>query len=195
MAFQEQFDRTGRWYERFRDLHHGRAHSKASDNYVDEIYGFFQNCYHLKDWIKNDTHVSRTAAAQVEPFINQSDALALCADLCNSQKHFTLHSPPRSGAIPQIGPKHFSLALGGSQATLSMRLSVQSGSTTWDAFDLATKCMEDWERFLRGLGYAVTAPSALPSAPQPSPSTGAGASAPTFTATGSPAELSALRKK
>ena len=55
--YQEQYDRTKRWYDRLTAIDQGRAHDMASDHYVDEIYAFFLNCYHLKDWIKNDGNV------------------------------------------------------------------------------------------------------------------------------------------
>ena len=49
---REQYDRMMRWYARMKATDSGREHAVASDNYVDEIYAFFLNCYHLKDWIK-----------------------------------------------------------------------------------------------------------------------------------------------
>ena len=132
-----------------------------SDNYLDEIYAFFQNCYHIKDWIKNDPQLSASVRGQVENHITQSPELRVCADLCNAQKHFTLRST-RSGSVPQQGPRHFHLGLGvGEEAILSLRFDVQSGSTTYDAFDLATRCMAAWAAFLNGAGYQISVPSSV----------------------------------
>lgn len=44
--YREQYDRVKRWYERFSTTNQGRLHDTPSDNYLDEIYAFFQNCYH-----------------------------------------------------------------------------------------------------------------------------------------------------
>jgi hypothetical protein len=47
--WREQYDRMVRWYDRFETIVLGRPHVMAGDNYVDEVYAFFQNCYHVKD--------------------------------------------------------------------------------------------------------------------------------------------------
>ena len=102
MAFQEQFDRTVRWYERLQDLNAGRTHTMASDNYQDDIYAFFLNCYHLKDWIRRDPSVAPATKGLVESYITSTPMLALCADLCNALKHFTLtqHMSHAGGGHP-----------------------------------------------------------------------------------------------
>jgi len=56
----EQFRRVKRWYTRFKSIDEGRPDTLTLDGYLDEVYAFFQNCYHLKDWIKNDASVSTT---------------------------------------------------------------------------------------------------------------------------------------
>ena len=70
--YLEQFDRMKRWYDRVRKISEGKAHNLPTDYYQDEVYAFFINCYHLKDWIKNDaeTHV---ASEEVEKFVNNSE--------------------------------------------------------------------------------------------------------------------------
>lgn len=174
MAFQDQLDRSVRWYERFRDLTHGREHTMGSENYADEIFAFFQNCYHLKDWIQNDTQVPPSMAAGVWPAVNQSVALELCADLCNSQKHFTLNRPPQSGSVPISGPKHWGLALGvGEHPIINLKVEIQSGSQVLDGFTVATDAMRDWTAFINAHGYSVQAPSPhLPSPRSPPMSPG-----------------------
>src|SRR3990170_1608469 len=104
--YREQYDRMKRWYGRFVALDQGRPHDVPSDNYLDEIYAFFMNCYHLKDWIKDDGTVPPAAQQAVEPYINSSRPLKLCADICNSLKHLRLISN-RSGESPAFGKKHF----------------------------------------------------------------------------------------
>jgi hypothetical protein len=48
----------------------GRAHYAACDNYIDEIYAFFLNCYYLKDWIKHDPTVPAPVQQAVEGWIS-----------------------------------------------------------------------------------------------------------------------------
>jgi hypothetical protein len=149
--FVEQHERMKRSYLRFSALDQGRPHDMPSEHYVDEVYSFFQNCYHLKDWIKNDPTVPQIARLAVEPYINSTRSLRLCADICNSAKHLTLGSP-RSGENPTFGTKKFALNLGAGPATISLKYQVDTDSGPMDAFQLGTECVEAWETFLSSHG-------------------------------------------
>src|SRR5439155_17755263 len=118
-TYREQYNRMKRWYERFGTLDQGRTHGVDSENYLDEIYAFFQNCYHLKDWIKNDMAVAPAIQQSVEGYINGSRPLRLAADICNSLKH--LQNRGRSGEDPKFGRKHFSLGLGLGDPVISLK--------------------------------------------------------------------------
>lgn len=54
--YEEQFERVKRWYERFRRINEGTSHEKNTEYYHDEVYAFFVNCFHVKDWILNDAN-------------------------------------------------------------------------------------------------------------------------------------------
>ena len=152
--YQEQYDRTKRWYDRFATVNNGRRHDVSSDNYLDEIYAFFHNCYHLKDWIRNDSSVSSSVRGAVEDYINSDRALSLCADICNSLKHLRLTSH-RSGENPTFGKKHFALTLGpGLPTTISLKWEVVTNSGPMDAFDLATECLAAWASFFKHHGLS-----------------------------------------
>ena len=75
-------------YDRFREIKPGLT-DKISSDYEDNIYAFFMHCYHLKDWIKNDHSVESrmpNIGTDVDHFVNESEALSLCTELCNSLK-------------------------------------------------------------------------------------------------------------
>lgn len=142
-----------RWYDRFAAIDAGRAHDIASDNYLDQIHAFFMNCYHLKDWIKNDASVPISTKQVVETYINGSRPLRLCADICNSLKHLSLASNSRSSENPSFGKKQFALALGaGDPPTISLKYEVQTASRPEDAFTLATDCVTAWDDFMKKHG-------------------------------------------
>ena len=151
VSYREQYDRIRRWYDRFVALDQGRPHDVASDNYLDEIYAFFMNCYHLKDWIKHDSTVAASVQQSVEAHINSNRALRLCADICNSLKHFRLTSS-RSGESPAFGNKQFGLALGHGPPTIKLAYEVDTTSGPIDAFQLATECVDAWDTFLAANG-------------------------------------------
>lgn len=61
-SFQEQVKRMIRGYNRFpekprviKDIIYNPW--KTTPELIDHLHHFFQDCYHLKDWIKNDPEV------------------------------------------------------------------------------------------------------------------------------------------
>ena len=112
----------------------------------DDIYSFFMNCYHLKDWIRNDPSGS-SIAGKVEGYINTTPELSLCADICNGLKHLTL-TTHRSGEKPEFGPRKFEVGIGAEPTTIAAHYTINTDSGPIDAFSLATKCLEAWEKLL-----------------------------------------------
>lgn len=155
----EQHDRMKRWYAKFESTDRDREHNVTSENYVDEIYAFFMNCYHLKDWIKNDVQVDVAVRKQVEDYISGNRPLSLCADLCNSLKHLVLTKPPRSGEGPAFGKKKYALKLGTGPARISLKYQVETARGPVDAFDLATECVAAWDRFMAENGLVHDRPT------------------------------------
>jgi hypothetical protein len=153
----EQYNRIKRHYDRFVALNNGRQHDMLSENYIDDVYNFFINCYHLKDWIKNDSKVSPAVVNDVEAYINSTRQLVLCADICNGRKHLVLNThirhhnrPPTEN--PTFGPKRFALSLGAATPTLSLSYEINTDAGPIDAFQLATDCVAAWDTFLSARG-------------------------------------------
>jgi hypothetical protein len=148
--WEQQWKRLGRWFSRFRKTAEGRDHDRESDFYQDEAYAFFQNCFHLKDWLKNDD-ASSAAASDVEDFISQSPSLSLCADLANGSKHLKL-TTHRVDADTKLGRRHFDLTLGGGVPRIAAKYEVEAAGSKHDAFKLASACMAEWETYLKAKG-------------------------------------------
>src|SRR5262245_46618434 len=133
-SYRDQYDRMRRWYERFSKLNSGRSHDISTENYVDEIYAFFLNAYHLKDWIKNDHALGQPVRKSVEKYVNQTNALALCADICNSLKHLKRTESNRSRQDPQFGRKEFAVGITvGGPTTIALKYEVETNSGGVDA--------------------------------------------------------------
>lgn len=146
--YQEQFERMKRWYERIGKIDQGILHNLPSDYYHDVIYAFFLNCYHLKDWIKNDNDVEQSKKEKVEPFISQNECMSVCADICNGIKHLERKSN-RSDKDPEFGGRKFSLNLGGPEPIIKVKFSIRTKTGTIDAFELASECVQKWEEFIK----------------------------------------------
>ena len=147
---QEQFERTKRWYERIKKIDQGMQHNLPSDYYCDEVYAFFLNCFHLKDWIENDDTVKSLAKGKVKNFIKQDECMSVCADICNSIKHLKLTKPPWSDQDPKFGGRKFSLSLGGEpEPIIKVKFSIETKTGTIDAFELASECVRKWGEFIK----------------------------------------------
>ncbi len=85
--YLEQFDRVKRCYEEFKLIDQGRPHDHSSDFYQDQVYAFFQNCWHLKEWIKND---SDELYKELNGKIHCDTHMLICRDICNGTKHLKL---------------------------------------------------------------------------------------------------------
>lgn len=142
---EEQWGRVKRYYERLEKLcRSGRIHDANSNEYVDDIYSFFIHCYHLKDWIREDT-TSRLRSA-VKDFGRDSESFQICRDLCNGVKHLKIRTPGSDLADPRLGRKE--VAFNVSTGVLSMKVFVQTEDGEKEAFAVATECMTEWEEFL-----------------------------------------------
>jgi hypothetical protein len=160
----EQWQRVNRWYRRFTTINEGRSRQGelTSDDYQDEVYAFFQNCYHLKDWLRNDPSVA-TVVSDLEdvllgPKTDRSSGslpFQLCADLALGSKHLKVTTPKVDSAT-QIGKRHFDVNVysGGEprSSTLAVKYEVHAGGKVYDAYTVATDSIDTWNRYLRDRG-------------------------------------------
>jgi hypothetical protein len=142
----EQLQRLERNFNRFAQIDQGRPHDMGCQNYRDEVYYFFLNCYHLKDWLINDTAFPGTRT-DVENYINANQELQLCADICNAHKHLRLDSP-RSAENPCVSGQKIDLQLGESRAVIKIKFTIDTASGPRDSFELATRCLKLWKEFI-----------------------------------------------
>jgi hypothetical protein len=129
-----------------REIDQGYKHDRPSENSIDEIYAFFQNCYHLKDWLKNDRGLPRNVQKSVESFVNRTRSLRVCGDLAISLKHLERRSN-KSHEDPAFGSKTYSYSVADSSLSIKSRITTRTGQE--DVFALATQCVKDWDLFIR----------------------------------------------
>lgn len=137
-----------RAFERFEKINTDNGNSISNADPKDSAEDFFNQCYHLKDWIKKD--LSLTLSSDIEKFIKNSSALSIASDYCNSQKHAGLDRwyKPKSGqTINQINT-HIKFDLTQYGFIASGRLELTVGNKKYDAFSLAKDCIKEWDSFL-----------------------------------------------
>lgn len=60
---------------------------------LDDLYHFFQDCWHLKDWIKNDDTLSQVTRDAIVKEAEKTESLNFCAELAIESKHLVLKHP------------------------------------------------------------------------------------------------------
>ena len=159
-----QWQRVERWLARFEKCQNGKLTSMPGSFSIadseDYAHAFFQNCYHLKDWLKNDHQFTAKSNDEIEQYITDTPSLAICADICNGSKHLMLIRP-RSGATPEIGNTltiRFdwdTITKGIEQGIIppnsyraAVKPVIEHNGNNLSAIDVAKQAVEAWRRFI-----------------------------------------------
>jgi len=144
-SFKDQFERVNRYLKRI------QSEDQPTIDYLDDLYSFFINCHHLKDWVKKDKSTGLTKN-EVEDFVQSKLSLRICADLANASKHVT---PERRLRKKDKRPQD-NAHITNRNATISIPLrrtiyqnivTLQDGSKHI-AENIARQAVDDWTQFL-----------------------------------------------
>jgi len=149
-GWQGQYARVRRWYARVELVASARAHQGDALADQDFIYAFFQNCHYLREWLLRFSAVPK---AELDAFWNTSLELQLCRDICNSTKHVDVSQPSQSPFVSFFREyDHFHVPSPGEGPHAMVQMNVRVGETKLDVFELAGRCMHQWDEFLRKRG-------------------------------------------
>ena len=145
-----QFHRVERYLHRIRRIYAGIPHVyKSTKYYEDDIRSFFIHCHHLCDWITQE-YPGLVTKHQVDAFINQHEALRVCADLCNSSKHCKIQKV-RNGNLPSMavhdGYIVTYLESMKKPITFFGKYRIIAGRDSFDALELAETAFKLWRDF------------------------------------------------
>jgi hypothetical protein len=161
MRYQEQLSRVRRYLRRI------ETHDRPEHDYHDDLLSFFQNCWHLKDWIKNDDQVPPAIRTGVEGAAMGHPELMICADLANGTKHLKLTQAPRAGTGAKPTRRIFdvmiyeSLSQPEQPPPFKLRITYfvdRGDGTEVEALELARCCITQWETYLTGQGLSIADP-------------------------------------
>src|ERR1035441_4160378 len=85
-GYRDQLDRTRRFLDRM------KISNQCGTEFQDMAWAFFQNCWHIKDWLDNDPLATDQQKKAAIGMAHQSQTLRICQDLCNGTKHLELDS-------------------------------------------------------------------------------------------------------
>jgi hypothetical protein len=141
IGYRHQLDRVRRFLDRFEG-------PNANDvEFQDIAWSFFQHCWHLKDWVRNDPLASDAQKTAIIDQVHASAVLKICRDLCNGTKHLGLDRRPGSGSGAAHDHVAITIVPGGS-STIDCIVQDGFGNPT-SGKQLARDCVKDWERILQ----------------------------------------------
>ncbi len=138
-GWQGQYRRTRRWFERFLIVANDWERHDL-DEQIDYALVFFQNAYHLRDYLLREEAVPQRA---LEELLQTCRPLRICRDLTNGSKHRVVTIPSEDSA-PWI---HRSLNFGPAP-----RLTLKADPELLDLVSVAGACVDAWGGFLRQQG-------------------------------------------
>lgn len=146
VGYRNQLDRTRRYLTRVET-----RESRNDVEYQDDVWSFFQNCWHLKDWVRNDPQVSQIIKDQIKAAVElPTSILAVANDMANGTKHLQLRGPV-------VGAKHshVNITIVPGKVSVADCLIEMGDGTPRSALDVARECVVEWERVLSGSGLAI----------------------------------------
>jgi len=152
---KKQFERVQRAYTRVLD-----NRNRKLVEYEDDAWGFILNCWHLKDWIKNDFEgVAKATRGKVEVEVNSYPALMMVGDLANKSKHLqvtssvteadvTQRTQSMAGGTARINRKDGTQKAGKDYGVILL-LVVDNNGDEFPLKSLATDAMKNWMAIIK----------------------------------------------
>ncbi len=176
--YLEQWERVKRWYKRIEKIKRSCPKGYTDDDCLDEVYAFFMNCYHLKDWLKNSVFKdNKGSVEELESLFDKKRGkrnkfFKVCADFVNGIKHVKADKYTRIDANTridkQIGSRTIRKSLAyvlttekpNKQRKINITLpiisqykwEIKADKKYYDVYELAERCFNEWKNFLKKKG-------------------------------------------
>ena len=139
-GYRHQLDRARRFLIRMEE-------ARNDIDAQDMAWAFFQNCWHVKDWLSNDPFVGAAAKEIALKLAHASTALTTCQALCNGTKHL--------GSRPGASDHHVDTQITPGGSTEIDCLIADGNGPQLSGMRLAHDCIAEWEHILRSQGLAT----------------------------------------
>jgi hypothetical protein len=117
---------------------------------VHQLQSVYIQTYHLKDALIADASSHGISGQTIESAITSDPDLSLLADLANTDKHFKLNKPPRSGDAPTVDAQ--GVQSGSGQRGWRLALTISHKCKTQGGIEFARRAVDAWRRHLAGWG-------------------------------------------
>ena len=144
MSWNDQYQRVLRSLQRLHD-----RKNKTEEYYTDDIFHFFMDCWHLKDWVKKDNELAGFAQKAIVKDAEASEILQFARALADRSKHFELRKGRKQDART-VGNWHIST--GDDTRFLDFTVAEVSNDgkegREWEVIDFANQAVKEWGRIL-----------------------------------------------
>ena len=133
----------------FKKLKH-EAEILESEVTSDALFNFVVTAYHLCEWVERDPQVSKSAKADV-PNIRKETWIAICRDIANASKHFSLNRSYKNQVVKNTesiqGFGFGRYGYGGYGVGEEDIVIELSDGSRYDALELKEQVISIWEKF------------------------------------------------
>jgi hypothetical protein len=130
---------------------------------MDIVLAFFQNCYHVRDWLLASKPELENQIADL--FRNHFE-MGACRDVCNGFKHKALTNPTHDKDFNLYSEyDYFEVMSGSGNSPIKYNAVFADGPDVkkFELFVLAQACLDLWTQFFQDSGLEVTrTPSSQP---------------------------------
>jgi hypothetical protein len=134
IGYRDQLDRARRFLDRL------DVPGLSDVDFQDMVWAFFQNCWHVKDWLDNDPKVDPATKDAIIARAHQSVALRVCQEMCNGTKHL--------GSRPGASHDHIDVNITPGGPTTMDCLIDNGAGTLVSGRLLARQCIAEWVSIL-----------------------------------------------
>ncbi|MGQ0678599.1 MAG: hypothetical protein ACT4OM_02890 [Actinomycetota bacterium] len=142
-----------RWDQLRRDVEvvcgpkQGPMSASAIHALASRLYDLFVRTYHFREHLNKDAGITMSHTDVVE-----AKDLALCADICNSEKHAVLIRGPKSGASPRfVGWRGVARDR---EDCWRLEVTISHGGVNKDGCSALRAAIAEWQRLLTGWGLS-----------------------------------------
>lgn len=154
-GFEAQYRRMTRWLERIEDMAELGKGEINTEELRDFFIAYFQTCYHLRDHLEKDSNTN-ISESNTQSYIETTECLSLCGDICNATKHLELDTSGFTGEHPEISEgAELTVSLTPSEGESSATYRVETDSGDEDAYQLAKDCKDAWDGFIQSNGLYI----------------------------------------
>jgi hypothetical protein len=141
VGYRRQLDRARRFLDRI------NRRGVSDVDFQDMIWAFFQNCWHIKDWLRNDPLASEAQKTAAIAAAHASPILMACRDLCNGTKHL--------GEGYSLQHSHVDIDITPGDETVMDCIFEDASGNQFSGRLLAVQSIAEWENILRSQNLAT----------------------------------------